>query len=192
MHAAVAKQAESKLKPYTDRVKLNPITISKTKNHRLVSNNAKEKACVMRQTYSPGALLVEHYKFLLSHKTAIKKILEDKIQALNANPGFAEAVFNPVLSKNFMKSLNSCKSKVSREGLALTDDEPIVLKVIMRDMFRFRIYLRGTEPNKTNFVPVLDAIQSLGDSEFVLQRAKAKVTAEEYPKQIIFNFFIPE
>lgn len=139
VHATVAAQAERKLRPHTDSAKLSLININKIKNHSLVSINITEKACNVRQTYSLGAFLLEHYNFLLTHKGAIRNMLEGKIKALISNPAVAQAVFAPVLSENFMKTLNSCKSKVSREGLALTDDTQIKQKVILRDMFRFRV-----------------------------------------------------
>jgi hypothetical protein len=50
VHDTVSKHAQIILKPYIDKVKLNPFTVTKIQKHNLVKFHSKETVCTIKQT----------------------------------------------------------------------------------------------------------------------------------------------
>ena len=50
VHETVSKHAQIILKPYIDKVKLNPFTVTKIQKHNLVKFHTKETVCTIKQT----------------------------------------------------------------------------------------------------------------------------------------------
>jgi len=156
LHYMVAPLANNQLELIKGKDELDNTKINKIMTNQLVKDFQKEKQVKIQQLdqYSEGTLLDSHYTTLKKAKEGVFAQLNEFISSLMNYAGFAKVVsMRPTLdSKNFMKSLNSLRSKMEREDLS--DEQCYIL--FLRDLFRFRIFLdSGTVDN------VILAIQAL-------------------------------